>query len=154
MKKRRLIFVLLTVVIVCGLSACGNSNKCNKEGCDEEKFKNELCKKHYQEDVFVGKWYAEYERQEDGWMFDEKKGDKITCTIEVYKGGTGKIYWTDKGEDTSNLSCEWEVDNDCEIMNVSYGFDGSQIKKGYEYNATSNVLIDQSARYIILKKVE
>ena len=98
---------------------------------------------------YVGTWLAEYEREEDNAL--GKKGDPITCTIELYKGGTGRIKYTQNGENYSDIPTEWEMTDDCEIIKLSYSSIGD-VHMGLEYNADDDTLIRQDERNIVFHK--
>lgn len=129
--EKKILTVFICTLMCCILGACG--------------------KKHNQEDVFVGTWHAEYERQKDEGMAG-KKGDKITCTIEVYKGGTGRIYWTTNGKDGSNVTIEWEVNDDGDVFTLDYSIGGTPAHIGFEYNAEDNTMIRQDMRHQVYSK--
>ena len=148
---KKILTVFICTLMCCIIGACGKEPTCSADSCEESVYKNDMCKKHYQEDVFVGTWYAEFERQKDEGITG-KKGDKITCTIEVYKGGTGRIYWTTNGKDGSNVSIEWEVNDDCDVLALDYSIGGHPSHVGFEYNAEDNTMIKQDARDEVYSK--
>lgn len=149
--KKYTVLLFMSMILVLSLVGCGKKTPtCSVDNCNESIFKNELCTKHYQEEIFVGTWFAKYERQEDEGV-TYKKGDKLTCTLEIYKGGTGRISWTDKGKDSSNVSLEWQVNDDGDILIVDYSIVGSERHVGFEYGE-DGTLTRQDARYIVLEK--
>lgn len=150
--RKKQIGILAIIMICCFMCACGKEPTCSYDGCEESIYKNDLCKKHYQEDTFIGTWFAAYERQEEDALFHMYKGDKMTCTIEIYKGGTGRIYETDKGKITSDVTLEWQVNDDSDVLTLDYSIGGYERHEGYEYNDTDKTLTNQSVRYIVFTK--
>ena len=129
--KKIIVLILMSVMALCLLVGCGKEKKRTEAD-------------------YVGNWLAEYEREEDNAL--GKKGDPLTCTIELYKGGTGRIKYTDNGKNCGNIPTEWEMTDDDEIIKVSYGDILGDVHMGLEYNADDDTLIRQDKRNIVFHK--
>ena len=116
---KRLMLCFLAIVMCLSLCACGTTGKNMK-------------------DSIVGTWKYYYELAEASFPY-ENVGDKCVQTIELYKGGTGRIYWYNEtcDHEGSNVPLTWEIKDD--LVNITYelGVVGSY---GYEYDYKTDKL--------------
>lgn len=98
------------------------------------------------EDDYIGTWKTTFESDQD--TVSAKKGDMITCTLEIYKGGNGKIIFENNGNEYGNSAMKWELSSDGEVLSIEYG----GVSEGFEYNKKDNTLIRQSYRDQIFEK--
>ena len=103
------------------------------------------------EDAVVGTWKSTYETTENAIGF-YSVGDVYTNTIELYKGGTGKIYWKNetRNEDGSNTSLSWETQDD--VININYSLAGSDRFVGYIYNAENDTITSADNKYTFYRQ--
>ena len=116
---KKIIALLLAIVMCLSMCACGTTGKNMK-------------------DSIVGTWKYYYELTEAS-VYYENVGDKCVQTIELYKGGTGRIYWYNETADHegSNVPLTWEIKDD--IVNITYDI-GVVCNKGYEYDYETDKL--------------
>ena len=138
---KRATTILLALLLVLSLAACGGGGTTTPTPeptqaptATPEPTPEPLSLK----DVILGTWVCYYEFGfETGFT---SKDDILKQTIEVYKGGSGRIYWRNetRDEDSSNVPLSWTIDD--EILNIVYSIAGSSSKEGYEYDKENDTL--------------
>ena len=121
---KKYIALVLALMMCLSLCACGTTSS-----------ENALDVK----DAVIGTWKCYYELTEDSPPVN-KAGDTYSQTIELYKGGTGKIYWYNetRNHDGINFSLTWEIEDG--VVNIAYGVFGIDSYEGLEYNFETDTL--------------
>ena len=131
---KKLITLLLATVLTLSLAACGGGSDTSSGG--------ESSQITVDESTITGTWEGVFE--------SEDKDDTITQTLELYKGGTGKLTSVhSNGESDNNFSGTWELKDD--VLNFSY----LSTTIGYEIKTSDNQisLTNLERTYITLNKI-
>ncbi len=124
---RKLTILLLAAALALSLVACGGGG--SQSTVDES--------------TITGTWEGVFESK-------DKDDDTITQTLELYKGGTGKLTSVhSNGESDNTFSGTWELKDD--VLNFSY----LSTTMGYEIKTSDNQmsLTNLEYTYITLNKV-
>lgn len=124
---RKLTTLLLAAALALSLVACGGGG--SQSTIDES--------------TITGTWEGVFESK-------DKDDDTITQTLELYKGGTGKLTSVhSNGESDNTFSGTWELKDD--VLNFSY----LSTTMGYEIKISDNQmsLTNLEYTYITLNKV-
>lgn len=121
---KKALSLILALVLCLSLCACGTTNGDNTLDV---------------KDAVIGTWKCYYELTKDSPP-DNKAGDTYSQTIELYKGGTGKIYWYNetRNHEGNDYSLTWEIEDG--VVNITYGIFGFNSYEGLEYDFETDTL--------------
>ena len=136
---KKALSLILALALCLSLCACGSSISLDSTEAFSLK------------DAVIGTWVYNYQLKESATLVGQA-GDNYSKTIELYKGGTGRVYWKNEtsGKDSSNVSLTWEIVDD--VVNITYSIADSESAEGFEYNIEADTLtkVDGSAiEYVI-----
>ena len=158
---KKAITILLALVMILSLAACGGGSAAADTPAPTEATATpkptltpeptpELTPKPIAlKDVIIGTWVFYYTQDENN--LNGSIGDKMSRTIEFYKGGTGKITFSNEArqDDKSSFSLSWEISD--EIVNIEYTV-FSAAKKGFEYNYETDTLSSVDGTAVFQRK--
>lgn len=128
---KKVLALLLAMVLVLSLAACGGQQGLKSEDC-------------------IGTWVNSYKLTEHSLGGDA--GDDFNNTIELYKGGTGRISWNNEttGENHGDISLKWEIADD--IINIDYEDNFGNNTLGLEYNKEKEALVSVDGKNTFKRK--
>lgn len=127
---KKLLSILLICTMMFCLAACG--------------------KEEITEDDFIGNWSGSYEYTSS----IDNSTDVITLTVEIYKGGAGKVryYSQNRNEEYINIPAEWELAADNEVLKVTTTDMFGDTIIGFDYDKENKTLTRQDYREAVLTK--
>lgn len=150
---KKVLALVLSLVFMLSLAACGGGNGSSSGNTSEntttENTTTEATLDKNDPSNYIGTWVSSYKLTED-YVSGEKAGDICNATIELYKGGTGKISWYNvtRGVDRGDSSLKWEIVDD--VINVNCQYDNSTF--GLEYNREKDALISVDGKDTYFRK--